>query len=120
MIGATGVRHSRVGGNPASFRESFMEKQFFVYLLGSHRNGTLYIGVTSNLPARIYQHKSHVTAGFTRRYKVNNLLWFEAHDSAESAIVREKQMKKWRRAWKIALIEENNPYWRDLYDELFR
>lgn len=95
-----------------------MEKHFFVYLLGSDRNGTLYIGVSSNLPGRIYQHRHEVTKGFTSRYKLKSLLWYEPHQNAESAICRERQIKKWRRAWKIQLIESRNPYWRDLYGDI--
>jgi len=89
-----------------------------VYILASKRNGTLYIGVTSNLPARVWQHKSDQVSGFTRRYGAHILVWHEAHDSMESAIAREKALKGWKRAWKIALIENANPYWRDLYPGL--
>jgi putative endonuclease len=90
-------------------------KQFCVYILASQRNGTLYIGVTSNLIQRIWQHKQGVTDGFTKRYGVKHLVHFEVHDTSESAITREKQIKKWERAWKLRLIEENNPEWKDLY-----
>ena len=93
-----------------------MKKQFFVYILSSQRNGTLYIGVTSNLVKRIWEHKNNQAEGFTRKYNVKNLVYFEIHDNAESAITREKQIKKWKRAWKIRLIEEKNPDWKDLYD----
>ena len=95
-----------------------MDKQFCVYILASKRNGTLYIGVTSQLAARVWQHKSKLAAGFTAKYGVDKLVYYEAHGSAESAIVREKQLKKWRRAWKIELIEGLNPEWRDLYEEI--
>jgi len=95
-----------------------MDKQFCVYILASKRNGTLYIGVTSQLATRVWQHKSKVVEGFTTKYGVDKLLYYEAHGSAEAAIVREKQLKKWRRSWKIELIEGLNPDWRDLYDEL--
>jgi putative endonuclease len=94
------------------------EKQFFVYMLTSARNGTLYIGVTSNLTQRIHQHKEKIIEGFTSKYNVSTLVWYEAHDNAESAITREKQLKKWNRAWKLKLIEENNLKWRDLYEDL--
>ncbi len=90
-------------------------KQFSVYIVASRRNGTLYIGVTSDLVARIWQHKTKAVAGFTARYGCDRLVYFEMLDSAEAAITREKQMKEWRRAWKIALIEEANPDWLDLY-----
>ncbi|MBW2032233.1 MAG: GIY-YIG nuclease family protein [Deltaproteobacteria bacterium] len=90
------------------------EKQFYVYLLASKRNGTLYIGVTSDLVKRLWQHKNKMVEGFTEKYNVNRLVYYETHANAENAITREKQMKKWRRAWKIRLIEEKNPYWKDM------
>src|SRR6266540_4507578 len=92
-----------------------MDRAFYVYLLASGRNGTLYVGVTSNLIKRVWEHKESVVEGFTSEYGVNRLVWYEHHDSAEGAITREKQLKKWNRAWKIRLIEESNPYWHDLY-----
>jgi len=95
-----------------------MNKQPAVYLLASGRNGTLYVGVTSNLPARVLQHREHVVGGFTSRYGVTQLVWYELHSMMESAIVREKQLKKWRRAWKVDLIEQLNPYWRDLWVDI--
>ena len=95
-----------------------MDKQFYVYVLASKRNGTLYIGVTSALVQRVWQHKTKAVEGFTTRYGVDQLVYFEAHADAISAIQREKQLKKWRRAWKIELIEEQNPEWRDRYAEI--
>ena len=95
-----------------------MEKLFFVYMLATRRDGPLYVGVTSNLPKRIWQHREHVVRGFTAKYNVDRLIWYEAHGGAEAAILREKQIKRWRRAWKIELIEKNNPDWRDLYEEI--
>ena len=95
-----------------------MDKQFCVYILASKRNGTLYIGVTSQLATRVWQHKSKVAEGFTAKYGVDKLVYYQAHGSAEAAIVREKQLKKWRRSWKIELIEGLNPDWRDLCEEL--
>ena len=95
-----------------------MEKRFVVYILASRRNGTLYIGVTSNLVRRIWEHRQGVVDGFTKDYGVAMLVWYESHDNAESAITREKQLKKWNRAWKVRLIEEVNPYWNDLYSNL--
>ena len=95
-----------------------MEKHFFVYMLASNRNGTLYIGVTSDLPKRIWEHKNKVVDGFTKKYKVDRLVWFQACPDAEAAIVREKQLKEWQRKWKLELIETTNPYWRDLYEDL--
>jgi len=94
-------------------------KQFYVYILCSKRNGTLYIGVTSDLIKRIYEHKNDLVDGFTKKYGIHRLVWYETHDSAESAITREKQMKKWKRAWKLKLIEQNNPKWNDLYANIY-
>ena len=82
---------------------------FYVYLLASRRNGTLYLGVTNDLIRRVYQHKTKATPGFTSRYGVDQLVWFEVYDDATTAITREKEIKKWRRAWKIQLIEKANP-----------
>ncbi len=95
-----------------------MQKQFCVYILASKRNGTLYVGVTSALPERVWKHKEKVPGGFTAQYGVDRLVYYELHGSAEAAIEREKRLKKWNRAWKIRLIEKHNPTWRDLYDEL--
>ena len=93
-------------------------KQPCVYMLASKRNGTLYIGVTSNLALRIWQHKEDVADGFTSRYGVHDLVWYELHEMIETAIAREKAMKAWKRAWKLALIETANPEWRDLYPDI--
>ena len=93
-------------------------KQPAVYILASQRNGTLYIGVTSNLVQRIYQHREALADGFSKQYDVKMLVWFEQHDTMESAIAREKAMKKWHRQWKINLIEAQNPEWRDLWDDI--
>jgi len=92
--------------------------QHYVYILASRKNGTLYIGVTSDLIKRIYEHKNDLVDGFTKQYRVHNLVYFETTESIESAIAREKKLKKWNREWKIRLIEKNNPEWRDLYAEL--
>ena len=89
-----------------------------VYILSSKRNGTLYIGVTSNLLQRVWQHKNDFVEGFTKRYGVHTLVWYETHSTVDSAITREKALKKWKRSWKIELIEKNNPTWRDLYSEI--
>jgi putative endonuclease len=89
-----------------------------VYLLASKRNGTLYVGVTSGLANRIALHRDDVIAGFTRRYGVHRLVWFEEFEDMPGAIRREKQIKKWDRAWKLRLIEEGNPGWRDLWEEI--
>lgn len=93
-------------------------KQPAVYILASKRNGTLYIGVTSDLIKRIYEHKSHVVEGFTNQYDVTMLVWFELYNTMEDAIVREKVLKRWNRSWKIELIEAKNPAWKDLYEEI--
>ena len=95
-----------------------MTKAFCVYMLASRRNGTLYIGVTSDLAKRVWQHKEEFVDGFTKEYGVKQLVWYEQHDNAESAITREKQLKKWNRAWKIELIESSNPDWNDLFSEI--
>jgi putative endonuclease len=95
-----------------------MAKQPAVYILASRRNGTLYIGVTSNLIARVRQHKNDVVEGFTDRYAVHTLVYFELHAEMAQAIAREKQLKRWKRAWKLAMIERHNPEWRDLWDEI--
>ncbi|KAF7961577.1 endonuclease [Cupriavidus sp. UYMU48A] len=92
-----------------------MRKTFYVYLLASARNGTLYLGVTSDLVRRVWEHKNEFVTGFSQKYGVHQLVWFETHESAEAAITREKQIKKWNRSWKIRLIEGMNPYWNDLY-----
>ena len=89
-----------------------------VYMLASKRNGTLYVGVTSDLVQRVWQHRSALAEGFTKRYGVHRLVWYEVHETMESAILRETALKKWNRAWKIRLIEETNPAWRDLYEEI--
>lgn len=93
-------------------------KQPAVYILASKRNGTLYIGVTSNLITRIWEHKNDLADGFTKKYKVHQLVYFEQHQDMVNAITREKQLKKWNRTWKLALIEKSNPDWRDLYGEI--
>ncbi|HWC92861.1 MAG TPA: GIY-YIG nuclease family protein [Pseudolabrys sp.] len=91
---------------------------YYVYLLASDRNGTLYVGVTNNLVRRIYEHKNKIIRGFTSRYCVGRLVWFETYDDPTNAIAREKDIKKWRRAWKLRLIEQSNPHWIDLYDQI--
>jgi putative endonuclease len=91
---------------------------YYVYLLTSRPRGTLYIGVTGNLVRRVWEHRSGAVPGFTRRYGVTRLVWFQPFDDVGAAIQREKTLKHWLRAWKIALIERNNPTWRDLYHEI--
>lgn len=88
---------------------------FYVYILASRKYGTLYIGMTDDLAKRIWEHKEKILNGFTAKYGVNKLVWYEVHDSRESAFARERAMKKWNRGWKIELIENDNPDWRDLY-----
>jgi putative endonuclease len=92
-----------------------MDKRFAVYFLANHRQGTLYVGVTSDLVGRIWQHKTKAVPGFTSRYGCDRLVCFEMIDSAETAMARERQLKGWRRDWKINLVEANNPNWEDLY-----
>ena len=93
-------------------------KQFAVYILASKPHGTLYVGVTSNLVQRVWQHRTHQMPGFTDKYNVVRLVHYELCDNAESAIMREKRLKHWLRQWKIDLIERNNPDWRDLFEEI--
>ena len=97
-----------------------MQREFLpcVYVLASQRNGTLYIGITSDLMARIHQHRAGTFDGFTKRHRIKHLVWFEAHEDIEEATLREKRLKKWNRAWKMRLIEEQNPDWRDLAEDL--
>ena len=91
---------------------------FFSYLLASKPYGTLYVGVTSDLVKRVFEHKTKAVPGFTARHRVGTLVWFETHDSIEAAIRREKQIKEWKREWKFNLIERSNPHWTDLYRNL--
>jgi putative endonuclease len=95
-----------------------MEKRFAVYMLASCRNGTLYVGVTSNLPKRVWEHREGVVEGFTKDHGVKTLVWYEMHGNAESALLREKRIKKWTRIWKLSLIESSNPQWDDLSNDL--
>jgi putative endonuclease len=95
-----------------------MEKQPCVYILASRPNGTLYIGVTSNLIGRVYQHRQKLIAGFTQRYGISDLVWYEVHQQMESAILREKQLKNWSRVAKKRLIEMGNPTWKDLSPDI--
>jgi putative endonuclease len=107
--------HSRGSGNPDGWG---MRKLFYVYILASKRNGTLYVGVTSDLAKRVWEHKNKLVKGFTEKYGIDMLVYYEVHADAENAITREKQIKKWNRAWKLRLIEEENPQWKDLFDEI--
>ena len=93
-------------------------KLYFVYILASKRNGTLYIGMTNNLLKRVDQHKQNMVEGFTKKYSVHQLVYFEQYRDVYAAIGREKQLKKWNRQWKLELIEKENPQWRDLFEEL--
>jgi len=93
-------------------------EQYYVYILASKRNGTLYIGVTDNLAKRVYEHKSNLVEGFTQKYKVHNLVYYEVYRNIQDAILREKRMKKWERRWKIDLIEKDNPQWDDLFERI--
>ena len=91
---------------------------YYVYLPASDKNGTLYVGVTNDIVRRVYEHKSKAVAGFTKRYGIDKLVWFKIYDDPLTAIAREKELKKWRRDWKIRLIEEQNPQWIDLYPQI--
>jgi len=91
---------------------------YYTYILASKPRGTLYVGVTNNLVRRIWEHREDLQAGFTQKYGVHMLVWFEEHATIESAIRREKRLKHWNRAWKVDLIEKTNPEWRDLWDEI--
>jgi putative endonuclease len=95
-----------------------MEGQAFVYMMASARNGTLYLGSTTNLPKRAWEHRNGVVEGFTKRYGCKCLVWYEAHESWDAARVRERQMKEWKRIWKLQEIEGSNPDWADLYDRI--
>ena len=95
-----------------------MHKKPAVYILASKRNGTLYIGVTSDLVKRIWEHRNDVVEGFTKRYGVHQWVWYEIHESMDSAIQREKRLKEWKRKWKVQLIENRNPNWEDLYPRI--
>ena len=91
-----------------------------VYIMASRRNGTLYLGVTGNLPQRAYQHREGLIDGFAKKYGCKMLVWYESHEEMGAAIAREKEVKKWRRAWKLDLIEKRNPQWRDLYEDYYK
>jgi len=95
-----------------------MSKIYYVYLLASGKRGTLYIGVTNDLLRRVYEHKTDAVEGFTKRHRVKRLVWYDTTADVEAAILQEKRMKRWRRQWKIELVEKANPDWRDLYDNL--
>jgi putative endonuclease len=95
-----------------------MEKKYYVYIVASKKNGTIYIGMTNNLKGRVVQHKEGLIPGFTQKYKVNMLVYFEEYNDVRDAITRETQMKRWKREWKIELIESVNPEWKDLFYEL--
>ena len=95
-----------------------VSKVFCVYMLANSKRGTLYVGVTSDLAKRVWEHKQGLADGFTKRYSIKELVWYEAHGDVMAAITREKQIKKWNRIWKVELIEEFNPEWRDLYEEI--
>jgi putative endonuclease len=92
---------------------------FYVYILANRPDGVIYVGMTDDLARRVWEHRSGAVAGFTRRYGIKMLVWYEQHDSRETALQRERRIKKWNRAWKIELIERANPEWNDLYDGLF-
>ncbi len=94
------------------------QRQYFVYILASRKNGTLYVGMTNNLIKRVFEHKNNLIDGFSKKYGIHNLVYYECFDDVRSAITREKQLKEWKRQWKLELIEKNNLNWHDLYDGL--
>jgi putative endonuclease len=96
----------------------YRNENFYVYILSTQRRGTLYVGITSNLLKRVYEHKNGVVDGFTKKYVVHRLVYYEVAKDAETALTRERQIKKWNREWKLRLIEEHNPEWEDLYTDL--
>src|SRR5947207_123802 len=96
----------------------YIMKQYYVYILASKKNGTLYVGASDNLIKRVYEHKNELVEGFTKKYKVHTLVYYETTNDAYIMVTRERQLKKWKRQWKINLIEKNNPEWKDLYPEL--
>ena len=100
------------------FSAQMVERHPCVYILANRMRGALYVGVTSDLVQRIWQHKNDEVDGFTKKYSIHTLIWFELHDSMESAIMREKAIKEWKRAWKLELIESTNPGWNDLYSDI--
>ena len=114
------MSHPRVGGDPERTWKKMKKDQFFVYILANKKNGTLYVGSTSNIFKRIYEHKNEVMEGFSKKYGTKKLVYFEETHSAYGAITRERQLKKWNRAWKIRLIEEQNPGWEDISLKLMR
>jgi putative endonuclease len=95
-----------------------LTKQYYVYIMGSKRNGTLYTGITGDLIRRTYQHRNGLLSGFTKKYGVTQLVWYEVHQDVNEAIKREKNIQAWKRQWKLRLIEESNPEWNDLYEEI--
>jgi len=95
-----------------------VDKQPAVYILASKRNGTLYVGVTSDIRKRVWEHKNDLVEGFTKRYMSTLLVWYEVHETMDSAILREKRIKEWRRVWNLRMIERDNPTWKDLYDSI--
>jgi putative endonuclease len=115
-LGLAAIRYSPL--TPAKAGIQGGNVAFYVYILATERNGTLYVGMTDDLVKRVWQHRNNLRKGFTQRYGVKNLVWHETHESRETAFVRERLIKKWNRAWKLDMIEKTNPQWRDLWDEI--
>lgn len=107
--------HTTKSGGDESYGGRIMQKTFYTYMMASGKHGTIYIGMTSDLVKRVWQHKNHVTDGFTDQHDVTRLVWYEQHSTAENAIIHEKRLKKYKRDWKANLIEQGNPHWTDLY-----
>ncbi len=112
-VGST-VTGTRGSGGSTGGRRGTVEKQPAVYIVASKRNGTLYVGVTSDLASRAWEHRNNAVEGFTKRYGIHRLVWYELHETMEPALEREKRLKRWRRDWKVQLIEKENPLWEDL------
>jgi putative endonuclease len=118
MLANASIANASIHDFPPAAKVSDMKKGGWVYIMTNRPNGTLYIGVTSDLPKRAWEHRTGIFDGFTKRYGLNRLVYAEAHEDILSAIAREKAMKRWLRAWKVRLIQSSNPNWDDLYDSL--
>jgi putative endonuclease len=114
VIPAPAYAGTGCGGDPAKN----MNKQYHVYIMAKARNSTFYVGITSDLRKRVWEHKNEAVEGFTQKYGIKNLVYYETFDNPENAIAREKRLKKWNRTWKMRIIEEMNPDWKDLYEEI--
>lgn len=112
------IRPYSIAVAPDSSDQNFKTMAYYVYILASRRDGAIYVGITNDLVRRVYEHRIKAVRGFTAKYNITQLVWFEVYDDPISAISREKELKKWKRAWKIQLIEKDNPDWNDLYESI--